>query len=50
MTNKISLDDNASASPEFLSLRELLRSWLEEVEHVENAPKQKMESGRRCPS
>lgn len=45
MSNKEMVDNNASASPEPLTLRGLLRSWLEE-----EAPKQNTESGRRCPS
>lgn len=50
MSNKVSLDDNASASPEPVTLRGLLQSWLDEAEQVENAPKREKECGGLCPS
>lgn len=52
MINTHFSDKNASVKeflmPDPLTLRELLRSWLDEAEPVEKAPKQKMEGGRRC--
>lgn len=46
MSNKVLPNNNASsASPEPLTLRELLRSWLEEAEPLEKAHEG---SGRGC--